>query len=101
MKSADHDIPAPDMSDPRNYIKSLEELEKRGFDYQINFSRASCESDVERSHYIQIGHSYWEDGGIKDKVADGESATMATAIMNALAALYDAEHREPTSSPLP
>jgi hypothetical protein len=90
-----HGTLSPDMADPRNYMKALEALETRGYDYQINFHRPSEHLDVAISHYIQIGHGYWHDGGIKDILGDGDGATLAAAVVKALAALYDAEHPAP------
>lgn len=67
--------PAPDMSDPRNYMKALEAIDSS---WSIQHDRLAHRRMV--TFATQMGT--WDD-----------SVPTATAIVTALAALYDAKHQ--------
>jgi hypothetical protein len=81
-----HLIPAPDMSDPRNYMKALEI--QTGRMYLISIYEGGCD---EGDPWV-VEFKPWQ-GALDRYPAKGISTkSLGEAAMKALAALYDAEH---------
>ncbi len=70
---------APDMTDPRNYMKALEALLPHGFEISFEHAYGHFECCIERAPSVIADWS-------------GAGSTIGHAVSEALAALYDAEH---------
>jgi hypothetical protein len=76
-----HDTKCPDMSKPENYMRALEARDWYSLDKGDNFRCAVASGD--------------------DLISRYSKNSMAAAIVEALAALYDAEHPETEAVPKP
>lgn len=81
----EHSMSAPDMSDPRNYMKALEAIQARTNHGPIEL-RLSCERDDDwkPTKYVWDMRLY--------KVLEDEHTVDWASPVKALALLYDAEH---------
>lgn len=92
---AEHSISAPDMADPRNYMKAFAAISARGLYVYIHIYKA-----VGGPHYTGVWiKPEWkeadgEDG--PDAIGRAMNADAGVAAIEALAAFYDAESRKPT-----
>lgn len=79
-----HDVPAPDMSLPANYMAALEKIEALEVIFQIyDGLNVSIHKDKYREKLGEKGTAYGFD-----------EESWGLAVVMALAALYDAEHPE-------
>ena len=90
LRMEPHAMPAPDMSDPRNYMRALESIVEANKFWGVNLDISTPPEC--RFEYCAMPIKKWQ----RDRSIYRDGATVAEAVVKALAALYDAEHAENT-----
>jgi threonine synthase len=88
-------LPAPDMANPSNYMKALEAVRRRGYTWEFG---GEAEHLIRTSDSRIYTTAIWGMGRpdlVKEVYGDSRiNGDAASAVVAALAALYDAENQE-------